>query len=97
MWRCPLPIVPQALLVSEQNEITTAGYPTSPEAFGPIVVIRYAPSGDVNGDGTVNDADLLAVLFEYGTQGDTVADLNGNGVVEDSDLLTVLFEFGSSG
>lgn len=55
------------------------------------------PAGDVNGDGPVNNADLLTVLFEYGTQGDTVADLNGNGVVEDSDLLTVLFEFGSSG
>ncbi len=53
-------------------------------------------NGDVNGDNVVDDADLLAVLFDFGgTSSQT--DVNGDGVVDDADLLTVLFNFGSSG
>lgn len=52
--------------------------------------------GDVNGDGCVDDADLLAVLFAFGTFGpDLPEDLTGDGVVDDADLLEVLFNFGS--
>jgi len=50
--------------------------------------------GDVNGDGCVNDSDLLTVLFVFGSA-DPVADLNRDGVVDDADLLLVLFHFGS--
>lgn len=50
-------------------------------------------NGDVNGDGTVNDDDLLAVLFAFGEAGGP-ADLNGDGIVNDEDLLLVLFAFG---
>lgn len=57
--------------------------------------IPVAPLGDVNEDGTVNDTDLLAVLFEFGTTGECLAaDVNNDGVVNDTDLLTVLFNFG---
>jgi hypothetical protein len=49
----------------------------------------------VNGDGCVDDADLLAVLFAFGQSGADLADLNGDGVVDDADLLEVLFNFGS--
>lgn len=50
--------------------------------------------GDVNGDGCVNDSDLLAVLFAFGQIGG-VEDLDGNGIVGDGDLLLVLFNFGN--
>ncbi|GBC93647.1 hypothetical protein HRbin15_02148 [bacterium HR15] len=51
--------------------------------------------GDVNGDGRTDDADLLAVLFAFGStcQG-CPEDLSGNGFVDDEDLLIVLFDFG---
>jgi hypothetical protein len=52
------------------------------------------PTGDVNGDGCVDDADLLTVLFAFGGS-DVNADINEDGVVDDADLLIVLFEFGS--
>ncbi len=50
--------------------------------------------GDVNGDGCVDDSDLLAVLFAFGGQGGA-EDINGDGIVDDADLLVVLFNFGS--
>ncbi len=54
------------------------------------------PRGDVNGDGCVDDADLLAVLFAFGGSGSALTeDVNGDGVVDDADLLMVLFNFGS--
>ncbi len=50
--------------------------------------------GDVNGDGCVDDADLLQTLFAFGGQGGA-ADVNGDGIVDDADLLIVLFNFGA--
>ena len=60
-------------------------------------VSECVPSnGDVNGDGCVDDADLLAVLFAFGQTGTGLPeDVNCDGVVDDADLLTVLFNFGS--
>lgn len=52
--------------------------------------------GNVNGDCTVDDGDLLQVLFAFGTN-DAASDTNGDGVVDDSDLLAVLFGFGLIG
>lgn len=49
--------------------------------------------GDVDGNGCVDDADLLQVLFAFGGQGGA-ADVNGDGIVDDADLLIVLFNFG---
>jgi WD40 repeat protein len=55
----------------------------------------YRLSGDVDGNGCVDDADLLGVLFAFGQQGaDLAADLNGDALVDDADLLQVLFAFG---
>ncbi len=51
--------------------------------------------GDVDDNGCVDDADLLTVLFAFGSTGQSDADVNGDGVVDDADLLTVLFAFGS--
>jgi outer membrane protein assembly factor BamB len=59
----------------------------------------YADSwvqGDVDGNGCVDDADLLMVLFAFGcSSGCGAEDVNSDGVVDDADLLTVLFAFGS--
>lgn len=51
------------------------------------------PDGDVNGDGCVDDTDLLTVLFNFGNS-DGTGDVNNDGIVDDSDLLVVLFNFG---
>ncbi len=53
-------------------------------------------NGDVNGDNVIDDADLLAVLFAFGSS-DPNVDLNGDGIVDDADLLMVLFNFGAVG
>jgi hypothetical protein len=60
-----------------------------------IRIYRKAVEGDVNCDGCVDDADLLSVLFEFGSTDITPADVNNDRVVDDADLLTVLFNFGS--
>ncbi|MFQ3610138.1 MAG: hypothetical protein SNJ72_01460 [Fimbriimonadales bacterium] len=61
-----------------------------------LPVQTRASAGDVNGDGCVDDADLLAVLFGFGNSGTCLdEDVNGDGIVDDADLLTVLFEFGT--
>lgn len=51
--------------------------------------------GDANGDGTVDDADLLIVLFNFGSD-EGQGDVNQDGMVDDADLLIVLFNFGNS-
>lgn len=50
---------------------------------------------DVNQDGCVDDADLLEVLFAFGSGTFDPVDLNGDGTVDDTDLLEVLFRFGT--
>ncbi len=55
-------------------------------------------TGDTNGDGCIDDADLLTVLFAFGTPGTGSTrheDINRDGIVDDADLLEVLFHFGS--
>ncbi len=53
-------------------------------------------AGDVDMNGCVDDADLLAVLFAFGGTGTFLpADVNGDGTIDDADLLEVLFAFGS--
>jgi len=61
-----------------------------------LVVARAPGSADINRDGCVDDADLLAVLFAFGQTGSNLAeDINCDEVVDDADLLSVLFAFGS--
>ena len=56
-----------------------------------------AHNGDVDNNGCVDDADLLAVLFAFGQTGSTLGreDANCDGAVDGADLLIVLFNFGS--
>jgi len=53
--------------------------------------------GDIDENGCVDDADLLAVLFAFGQTGSNLGrvDVNCDQVVDDADLLQVLFNFGS--
>ena len=52
--------------------------------------------GDVNGDGTVNIADLVLVGFRLGQTGPNVADVNEDGVVNIADLVLVAGALGTS-
>jgi len=54
-------------------------------------------NGDVDNNGCVDDANLLAVLFAFGDLGSNLGrvDVNCDQVVDDADLLQVLFNFGS--
>jgi probable HAF family extracellular repeat protein len=63
------------------------------EAF--LLDTGFPRRGDVDRNGCVDDADLLAVLFAFGGQGYRNEDLNWDGTVDDADLLQVLFHFGS--
>jgi hypothetical protein len=55
-------------------------------------------NGDANRDNRIDDADLLAVLFDFGRAGSNLnSDLNRDGRVDDADLLIVLFNFGATG
>ncbi|MCL6534796.1 MAG: hypothetical protein K6U77_01885 [Armatimonadetes bacterium] len=55
----------------------------------------WTSNGDVDGDGCVDDADLLFVLFNFGNMGQHLADVNCDEMVDDADLLIVLFNFGA--
>jgi len=56
-------------------------------------------NGDVNGDNTIDDTDLLAGLFAMGQSCPLGCpeDLTGDGVVDDADLLIVMFHSGQQG
>ncbi|MFN7017813.1 MAG: GC-type dockerin domain-anchored protein [Fimbriimonadales bacterium] len=58
------------------------------------IQLPLTPTGDVNGDGCVDDSDLLIVLFQFGNT-NAQADLNRDGTVDDADLLLVLLHFGA--
>jgi WD40 repeat protein len=51
--------------------------------------------GDANGDGTVDDQDLLQILVDFGTSY-LRSDLDDSGAVDDGDLMAVLMNYGSS-
>jgi hypothetical protein len=59
-----------------------------------VIAGPAGPDGDVNGDGCVDDADLLIVLFNFGNAGGQ-GDVNNDNIVDDADLLIVLFNFGA--
>lgn len=66
------------------------------EAFLLDTATCAAHNGDVNNNGCVDDADLLAVLFAFGQTGQNLGrvDVNCDSAVDDADLLIVLFNFG---
>lgn len=75
--------------------ITLPNVTVAPQGFA-YLDLNFQTLGDVNSDGVIDDADLLAILFAFGTN-DADTDLNNDGVVDDADLLIVLFNFGAGG
>ncbi|GIV11225.1 MAG: hypothetical protein KatS3mg020_0716 [Fimbriimonadales bacterium] len=60
-----------------------------------LVTLNFAlNAGDLNQDGVIDDADILQILFAFGSN-NSQADVNRDGIVDDADLLTVLFNFGN--
>lgn len=49
---------------------------------------------DVDGDGCVDDTDLLMVLLHFGETWDGGEDINWDGVVDEADLIMVLMDLG---
>jgi hypothetical protein len=98
-WRLPannvpLPLQPSRLLPLPNGSLIVAGGTLLPDEAWGAKVMLVGRSGDTNGDGCVDGADLLTVLTAFG--GDAfAADLNADGIVDDADLLEVLFAFGS--
>jgi hypothetical protein len=87
------------------GQYTAANFPNNPNAnYGSTGTLRYdlieilgepaGPEGDVDGNGCVDDADLLIVLFNFGNAGGQ-GDVNRDNIVDDADLLIVLFNFGA--
>ncbi|MCX7993025.1 MAG: hypothetical protein N2651_05105 [Fimbriimonadales bacterium] len=70
--------------------------PLGANGYAAIHQVGCVPPGDVSRDGVVDDADLLIVLFNFGTEEESCTDINMDGVVDDADLLIVLFNFGVS-
>jgi hypothetical protein len=89
--------IPTAVVVDGRGNVDVTGRSWSGTDFD-YLTVKYIQVllGDVNGNGCVDDGDLLAVLFVFGQRGSGLAeDLNNDGVVDDADLLEVLFNFGS--
>jgi len=82
-------------------DLSNFGCPNPSKLGGAIAFWAATPScqpsnGDVDGNGCVDDADLLAVLFAFGNSGSGLdEDVNCDGTVDDADLLEVLFNFGN--
>ena len=98
-WRLPVQHIPlpqplKSLIPLPNGSILVAGDTVLTDGALGVMVTLIGRRGDTNGDGCVDDADLISVLSSFG--GDTfVADLNADGVVDDADLLEVLFALGT--
>ncbi len=90
-------VIPQGNQYGQDPDLNASSRTTSSLRYTNITDVRVfaGVEGDVDGNGCVDDADLLAVLFAFGQSGSGLPeDVNGDGVVDDADLLIVLFAFG---
>ncbi len=69
--------------------------PAGSDSYVALHAIGCVPPGDVNSDGVVDDADLLEVLLQFGSELPSCSDLSMDGIVDDADLLLVLLNFGN--
>lgn len=75
--------------------IVGSGFNADNQRFEAFLLDTGCPvRGDVNRDGRVDDADLLALLFAFGSVGYRSEDVNWDGMIDDADLLELLFNFG---
>lgn len=75
------------------NVSVRAPYIYVSDATGGLVILRANLSGDLTGDGEVDQADLALVLSAYGET--DAGDLNGDGVTDQADLAILLANYGS--
>jgi hypothetical protein len=89
-------VIPQGNQYGQDPTLNASNRTSSSLRYTNITDVRVIAGipGDVNGDGCVDDADLLIVLFNFGNAGGQ-GDVNGDNIVDDADLLIVLFNFGS--
>ena len=87
------------LTLSDALFTDKAGETAVPQVENATITERPASAklkGDVNGDETVNIADLVLVASNLGKIGQHVADVNGDGVVNIADLVLVAGALGTN-
>ena len=80
-WRC-------TIMSTHQSHSGKKGFKVGVAQLGHSVTV--VAMGDVDGNGTVNTTDLLAVIGAWGACNECLEDLDGDGVVGVSDLLQVI-------
>ena len=76
--------------IAIQGDQLFASAPKNAGTYARVLRFSIAPMADINGDGNVDVADLLAVIADWGCTGCCSADVNGDGVVNVTDLLAVM-------
>ncbi len=83
--------------LADAGSYTCAAQNTCGAATSNPASLTVSCPGDANADGLVTQADLTAILFQFGQTGTGLAgDLNGDGAVTFADLNIVLSNFGRS-
>lgn len=91
-------VLEYAMAVSIDGRYIVGGGYNAQTRRGEAFLLDTWRQGDTDGNGCVNDADLLRVLFSFGSSGTGLTryeDINDDGIVDDADLLLVLFNFGA--
>ena len=84
------------LTLSDVLFSNSAGETFAPQVENAEITEPTKLKGDVNGDGTVNIADLVLVASTLGETGQNAADVNGDGQVNIADLVLVAGALGNS-
>ena len=84
------------LTLSDVLLTDSAGETFVPQIEGAEITESPQLTGDVNGDGTVNIADLVLVASNIGKTGQNAADVNGDGQINIADLVLVAGALGTS-
>ena len=87
---------PSTLTLSDVLLTNRAGETFVPRIENAEITESTGLEGDVNGDGTVNIADLVLVASNLGKTGQNAADVNGDSVVNIADLVLVAGALGTS-
>ena len=84
------------LTLSDVLLTNKAGETFAPQVENGEITESTGLKADVNGDGTVNIADLVLVAGALGNTGQNAADVNGDGTVNIADLVLVAGALGTS-
>ena len=80
----------------DQRALLSGGYYHSTSRSDGVSLVQLRPTGDLNGDGGTDSADLSTLLGAFGgpASPEEPADLNGDGFVDAADLSTLIGAFG---